>query len=528
MHTQPPLKRFTHRTARRSLLAAAAATCTIGLALSGCTSNSGTTGDDASAPLKTLSIQAPYLSAQPPAAGNEIGTKLDDLLGVKLKINWVPNSSYGDKTNITLAGSNVPQVMVIQGKDAGFVKNAQAGAFWDLTSFLKDYPNLKTESPQVQAASSVNGKVFGIYRPRDQMRAAVIIRKDWLKKLGLSLPKTTADLYNIAKAFTDDDPDGNGQKDTYGLVVPKWPGGFATNSPYDAIETWYGAGNAWHKKDNSLIPAFETPEWLKALNYEKKFVSQGLINPDFATLDSVDWNQPFLSGKGGIIIDTYSRAYQINGLLAKQYPDSYQNMVAVTGNLTGPDGTLRALPTTGYSGFLAIPKSSVKTESELKKVLSVLNKLNTKDAQVLINNGIEGKTFTLKGSSAAAITPATAQSTELTETVHSYAQLGIAVAGYKAYPVAQPDAYSQKFYDDAIAQQKVDLKSAVFNPAAQFVSSTYALKGATLDNIIVDARVKYIAGQIDESQLKSQLKLWETSGGSQVVKETNKLYKAQN
>ncbi|MFP3822332.1 hypothetical protein SB658_26935, partial [Bacillus sp. SIMBA_008] len=79
-----------------------------------------------------------------------------------------------------LAGDNVPHVMVVQGKSPGFVKNAEAGAFWELTDYLADYPNLATTLPEVQEASSINGKVYGIFRARDTMRTSVMVRADWL------------------------------------------------------------------------------------------------------------------------------------------------------------------------------------------------------------------------------------------------------------------------------------------------------------------------------------------------------------
>ena len=101
------------------------------------------------------------------------------------------------------------------------------------------------------------------------MRAAVIVRKDWLANVGLELPKTTEDLYEVAKAFTEDDPDGNGADDTYGIIIPKWPGAIGTNSPYDVIETWHGAGNRWTERDGELVPSFTTDEWLEGVEYEK-------------------------------------------------------------------------------------------------------------------------------------------------------------------------------------------------------------------------------------------------------------------
>ena len=132
---------------------------------------------------------APFLEAQPPSADGAVQKKLEELTGKDINITWTPNASYEDKTNITLASSEIPQVMVIQGKTPGFVKNAEAGAFWDLTDKLDDYPNLKTTFPDIQQNASINGKVYGVYRGRAPMRAAVMFRQDWLDKLGLKAPE---------------------------------------------------------------------------------------------------------------------------------------------------------------------------------------------------------------------------------------------------------------------------------------------------------------------------------------------------
>jgi len=517
----------TRRTAlSRRTLAGLAIAAAGAVALAGCSGSSQSGATATPAKLTSLSIMAPFLSTNAPAAGNQIGTAIDKALGVDLKINWVPNASYEDKTNITLAGSDIPQVMVIQGKSPGFVKNAQAGAFWDLTNYLKDYPNLKTKTPAVQAASSVNGKVYGIYRARDAMREGVIIRKDWLAKLGLSVPKTVDDLYKVAKAFTDGDPDGNGVKDTYGIIIPKWPGGLGTNSPYDAIETWFGAGNTWKKTSKgSLEPSFMQPEWLKAVDFEKKLVTEGLVNPDYATMDSAKWNEPFLNGKGGIILDVQSRGAQLMGLLKQKDPAHFQDYIDIGGNLESPSGSLYALPTTGYSGFLAIPKAQVKTEAQLRSVLAVLDKMNTPALGKLLNNGIEGVTYTESGGLAAAV-PNVPK--DLTDAVGSYAQLGTAVSGYYGLPPKQASDYEQKMYDKRIKIQDSDLKSAVFNPAAPYVSATYTAQGAQLDTIMADARIQYLAGQIDAKGLKDAIARWRSSGGDAVISEINKLYKANN
>ena len=502
---------------RTRLIALTGFTAAAVVALTGCSPAGGGAGEPTE--LKSLTIQAPYLVTNAPAEGNEIETALEKVIGTDLDITWVPNSEYEDKTNITLAGNDIPHVMVIQGKTPGFVKNAQAGAFWDLTDKLDDYPNLKTSFPEVQQNASVNGTVYGIFRARDNMRTAVIIRKDWLANLGLEMPKTTEDLYNVAKAFTEQDPDGNGQNDTYGLIIPKWPGAIGSNSPYDVIETWYGAGNRWTERDGELIPGFMTDEWLDAVEFEKSLADGGYLNPDYATFDSAKWNEPFLNGKGGMIIDVHSRAGQIMGLLKEPYPDTWQDMVDVTGNLEH-DGELNALPTTGFNGFIAIPKAKVKTEADLDAVLSVLNELNSPEAGKILNNGIEGETYTLDGDLAVPVDDAPQ---ELKDTVMSYSQLGMNVNGFQGYLPKQASEYEQQMYDKRKEIEKADYEHAVFDPALPYVSETYVAKGAQLDLALSDARLQYIAGQISLDDLKAAIDAWRSGGGDDIIAEINEL-----
>lgn len=506
---------------KRRTVASIAALLSGGLILTACGNSGEEGGGNDGGELDSLSIMAPYFAQVPPESDDPVGAALGELAGVPLDIQWVPNSSYGEKINTVLAGDDIPDVMVITGKDQAFVSTAEAGGFWDLTDYLAsgDYPNLVTENPDVQQAASVNGTVYGIYRARDVIRACVIIRADWLDNLGLDAPQTTDDLMEVARAFTEDDPDGNGEDDTYGLIAPQWPGGIGTNSPYDTIEVWYGAGNVWRDDGGELVPAFTTPEWREAVEYERELVQSGYINPDFATMDPATWNEPFLNGEGGIILDVQSRAGQLRGLFTDAGEDPNE-MVELVGQLEGPNGTF-ALPTTGYSGFLAIPKSSVQTEEQLEQVLQMLNDLNSTEAQILMNNGIEGDNFTVEDGYAV-FDPERQDFTD--QVTGAWAQLGMNVAGYEAYQ-GMPETESDVAFNELREQlQAEDLENAVFNPAAGLVSETYTSMGTQLDNIIGDARIQYLAGQIDEAGLDEAIERWRTSGGDQMTAEINELY----
>ena len=65
----------------------------------------------------------------------------------------------------------------------------------------------------------------------------LLIRSDWLAKVGLQAPKTWDDLTKIAQAFTTGDPDGDGKADTYGLAVP--------GSTTRGYISWYWSSLLW-------------------------------------------------------------------------------------------------------------------------------------------------------------------------------------------------------------------------------------------------------------------------------------------
>jgi len=181
---------------------------------------------------------------------------------------------------------------------------------------------------------------------------------------------------------------------------------------------------------------------------------------------------------------------------------------------------LHAQPTTGYSGFLAIPKAKVRTEAQLKTVLGVLDKLNSPEAGPVLNNGIEGETYTLDGDLAVPVDDAPQA---LKDAVLSYSQLGMNVTGFQGYLPKQASAYEQEMYDKRKAIEESDLASAEYDPAAPYVSETYVSQGAQLDTIVSDARIQYIAGQIDQAGLTAAIDRWRSSGGDKVIAEINEL-----
>lgn len=469
-------------------------------------SESKETNDDRMA----IDVFVPTFTTEPPTKDSPVWKALEDHTNTDLTIEWAPNSNLEDKFNITLSSGDLPHVMYVPNKSPSFISAVEDGAFWELGPYLDDYPNLSQANEIVLNNSSINGKIYGIYRSRDLGRNGVIIRKDWLENVGLEEPKTIDDFYNMLKAFKEQDPDGNGQDDTYGIVVSKYEG------PWDVMQTWFGVPNQWGiADDGSLYPWFLDDNYMDALNFFKKLYDEGLVNEDFAVMDPAQWSDPVVAGQAGVQVNVLDEGHRIQEKIIDAEPEN-EDPITVIKAVEGPYG-LKNLPTSGYSGMLSVSTTAVKDEEELKKVLSFLDKMNDEEAQILAENGIEGRHYDIEDG-------------EYVSHVKDDAALLAEMDGLNQLLMYLPEPLSLTSDTSELRQLEDRLKIenediVVANPAEPYISEVYAKKGQQLDNIIYDARIQYIVGQIDESGLEEAVELWRSTGGDEYIEEINQLHK---
>ena len=128
-----------------------------------------------------------------------------------------------DKITTTIASGALPMVIAANSsvlKNQGILDMIADGDFWDLTEIVKDFPNLYSFVGESRwTTSAIEGVNWGIPRLRVLPRNGAVIWQDWLDNLGLEMPTTFDELYDVLYAFTYNDPDGNGVQDTYGAVT---------------------------------------------------------------------------------------------------------------------------------------------------------------------------------------------------------------------------------------------------------------------------------------------------------------------
>lgn len=232
-------------------------------------------------------------------------------------------SNYDQKVSLAIASNDLPDAMVVGPVELRQLVEADQIA--DLTEVYESYasPTIKrivdSTNGIAKEAATFEGKMMGI--PNVQLQADGVhllwIRQDWLDTLGLDAPKTIEELKEVARAFVEEDPDGNGEDDTIGLAGPdtsnKLYANFleSTNNLY-GFDGIFSAFNAypgyWIEDDNGdAVYGSTQPETKEALATLREMYAEGLIDPEMGVRE--DSGESVVSGETGMFFAPWWMPY---------------------------------------------------------------------------------------------------------------------------------------------------------------------------------------------------------------------------
>ncbi|RCW49570.1 extracellular solute-binding protein [Paenibacillus prosopidis] len=458
-----------------------------------------------------LSIGASLVGELPPK-NNAVEQAIEAYTNTNLQIQWIPLSAYDEKLRLMIASGELPKLVKL-GYSPSFISTLKAGQFWELGPLLKEYPHLAAINKRYYENISVNGKIYGIPIMRSLGRATIQYRKDWFQVLDLKMPVTLEDWYQVTRALTLEDPDGNGKDDTYGMVLEKRYNQ-DVSSLLTRISVSQGGPNKWQVENGQFTPEFMTEPFYETLKLFRRLYQENLINMDFPIIDTIETVKLYDSGRAGIQISG-GNAQTWQDKLSKYDPDG----VVDAAPLTGPGG-FRVPEEPGNAGFLAISKDSVSTIEEVRKILDFLDKLLEPSMQTVISKGVENRHWAEKGEFTEVL-DRTLDFKEVKPYRDMLPYLGEEEALLK--PSLQPDLYRKnqqivKSYNNYL----------ISNPALTLDSVIYSDRGKELETIITDAETRFIMGQIDEAGWKAELQKWKQAGGEDMIREYEQSYSKLN
>lgn len=266
------------------------------------------------------------------------------------------------RISLAIASNDLPDAMVVNAVELRQL--VEAGQIADLTEVYEQYasPEIKTIIENTNGAAleavTFDGKIMAL--PGVQANADGIhllwIRQDWLDKLNLEPPTTMAELEAVARAFVEDDPDGNGQRDTIGITGPESGGKLYANflesknnlygfdaifSAHDSFPGYWLEGEGGSPVYGSILP--ETREALASL---RDLYSKGLIDPEMGVRNKAD--EPIIAGKSGMFFAPWWMAYGPLTNAVKNDPEANWQAYALPLNQNGEFRPHAATPSTEF------------------------------------------------------------------------------------------------------------------------------------------------------------------------------------
>jgi putative aldouronate transport system substrate-binding protein len=349
-------------------------------------SSSGSSSASSTAPAgdMKLRILTGNIGGKTPEEMQKFEDEIKKLTGIEVTIEK-PASDYDQKV-LTALGSG-EKYDLIEGSDLGKLNTfIDQGVATDLTDFVQGSSELS--DPKVIPTAEwdqLKGKDGHIYAVFEKFQGGTlpIVRKDWLNKLHLQEPKTLDDYYKVLKAFTEQDPDGNGKKDTYGLT---------TSGLYDIQGFMSAAGLKYRYviQDGKRTIPYASDAAIPMYEWFAKLTKEGIMDPNFVTNDTAKMRNLFLTDRVGMI--TYWDAWvgMLNNTRKKEDPNTTFQAEGIAG-AEGQDG--KVMLRRGDADYWMVPANAEHVEAAKK----FLEFWHSEPGIMLGSLGIEGEDYTKEG-----------------------------------------------------------------------------------------------------------------------------------
>lgn len=324
------------------------------------------------------------------AESDRILKSIEDKFNIKISLEGAPENGWMEKLCLLINANDAPNAFNFIPNDYtysssyyNFVKKGMILPISDLLS-EKDTPNInKLLNCDLYKNLTIDGKYYFVPSPTYPTNHVMYVRKDWMDKLGISEPTTLDQFTSMLKAFTENDPDGNGQKDTYGLSASKvfeWLNNF--KATFNVKPGWSkDAGGKWQ------LDAF-TPEYGNFLKWMGDIYTKGYMKSEFYLYDDTEAENDFINGKAGCYITNGD--LKVGGMVSKL---AKVNKTAVIDTLAMPDGSGKGgyVGTGSWWGGWSISYDA----PEPFRLVKLLDYLHSPEGQMTRLYGIENIHYTI-------------------------------------------------------------------------------------------------------------------------------------
>ena len=323
-----------------------------------------------------ITVMLPYTEKSPNMAKQAFTAYYEKQSGMKVTYNFYISSDIFVLKKTMMASGNLPDIFV--SVPVGFIcseveRYGKEKQFADLTDKLQTWaPNVyerlnSGQHPYGKTVAYAPGKVYSLPQIHPTVKeggsistieeAQLMINTAWLEELGLSAPTTTDELYKVAKAFAEEDPDGNGKDDTFGFGTNLWRPQLW--NPWGLAMSWYYTGTVTEKGE--VLSGLLTDQFREGCRFYNRLWNEGIFNKKMIGAEGATLKAQV--HKTGIVSMSFVSAYLsdselkdwkpiawckgantgdlLAGISQPEYLDSYENMFFVSAKAKSVEACLR-------------------------------------------------------------------------------------------------------------------------------------------------------------------------------------------
>lgn len=465
----------------------------------------------------TAEITILYKGDNVPDADNIVIQELEKRTNTQINIIYVSSGESTTKRNAMVASGEMPDIFFVDNVYANELK--EQGLIADLTDVLTAVAPemLETYSEELNLVPANKDGLYMIPNMKTPYVIELVIRKDWLDNLGLEMPTDLESFAQVMHAFTYDDPDGNGEDDTFGLAgsmeVMSWGNTFASIfgaygiPAYRNIELEDGTVTSWVKH----------PNFIEAMQYIKALIDDGVVEPDFMTIPAMSMYEKLWTGTAGAM------EFMGHGPLANWMPGRYVEDPLPVFDYTvlegpyGDSGTQEVYLDTNY-GFAV----AADTEN-MEGVARIIKFCNSDEGNELLFMGVEGVMYEWVDKEEGTYQRLGDYVDDALQRQHGgwvYSEMFTPKTTYEVKTMEKQAQEALAYFEE----------HAIEWPNVVAVNEVYTEYGADMSQVISEMMAELLQTDAEEMQAvyEDYMSEWEAVGGTDWEVEQTALWNAQN
>lgn len=478
---------------------------------------------------------------------NNVHTKwAHDQLGIDIKHLWqVPGDQFNTKLRLMLtANESLPDVITTQ--DMTLLDELiQSGKYRDITADFEAYASPKVKeiynsNPLNWSQVTYGSKKMALpnFANAGNDNSVLWIRQDWLDKLGMSAPKTFAELETLMQTILDKKPGGNDN------VIPLGVSFGSGGSYPNPFTSWLGESSwvfgafgtvpyQWNVQNDKLVHGSTVPEMKGGLTKLKEWYNKGFISKEAGLHDENKLAELIAQGRVGIVAAPYwmgtwpvpDLQKNVAGATMKPYPLPTQN------------GKVAARDTTYLRGGMLVKKDFKHADALFLYLNRIFEAVNAKEGSEFVNGWYKDYDYTLKADGSRSVEDKDIPGGKVGPAKYLLIEPKDPFVGLKTNarlsrgeaPVTPSEKRAATSNKDVIkASEIVDdgWKAGIFVPQAFTGANTPAMqaKGGILAKLEGDTFIGMIYGKKPIEEFDNFVKEWKSLGGDDITKEANEWY----